>query len=193
MVLVHCDAVCLSPPGDRTMQVLAERVGFRLVLDAGRATAALDPICFFLIDYRITDDDKLQLLLRLRSNPVPDIRFAPVIVVVGSCPAEEVMKYVRWGFDDIIALPANAPSLIARLEAQLGSEHIYYETATYFGPDRRRNLRAATQDSARSPGRVIEHHFIRDPLGGTRLLRRGAMPGKTVPGLTETMRDLARI
>jgi CheY-like chemotaxis protein len=173
------------------MQVLAERVGFRLVLSAGRAEAVPDPICFFLIDYRVVDDDKRQLLMRLRSSPAPDLRFAPVIVVVGSCPAEEVMRYVRLGFDDVIALPASAATLASRLETQLSSEHTYYETATYFGPDRRRAPREETPNGNRPAGRVIEHHFIRDPLSGIRLVRPPAAPFRAIPGLTETMHHLA--
>jgi hypothetical protein len=192
MVLAHCDAVYLSPPSDRTMQVLAERVGFRLVFSAARASPVPDPICFFLIDYRVENDDKRQLLLRLRGSPDPDIRFAPAIVVVGSCPADEVKRYVDWGFDDIMALPASAPSLAARFEAQLNSERTYYETTTYFGPDRRTQPRAAAPGGVAPAGRAVEHHFIRDPLAGIRLLRPRTASFGTIPGLTETLRDLAR-
>lgn len=191
MVLDHCDAVCLSPPGDRTMQLLAERVGFRLVLPAGHTEAASDPVCFFLIDFRADDEEKRQLLLRLRSSPAPALRFAPVIVVVGSCPAEEVMRYIHVGFDDVIALPASAANLSARFEAQLNCERTYYETATYFGPDRRRAPRDELPNANRPAGRVIEHHFIRDPLSGIRLVRPPPAPFKAIPGLAETMHHLA--
>jgi hypothetical protein len=177
MVLLHCDAVCLSPPGDQTMQLLADRVGFRLVFSAGRAAAVPDPICFFLIDFRVADDDKRQLLLRLRSSPAPDVRFAPVVVVVGA--------------DDVLALPASASSIATRLEAQLNCERIYYETATYFGPDRRRVPREEVRNVNRPAGRVIEHHFIRDPLSGIRLVRPSPAPFRAVPGLIETMHHLA--
>ncbi len=41
------------------------------------------------------------------------------------------------GFDDVIALPITGDDVGGRIERQIDRIHTYYETATYFGPDRR--------------------------------------------------------
>jgi hypothetical protein len=76
------------------------------------------------------------------------------------------------GFDDVIALPYTSGDLSERIFRQVGHMQTYYETATYFGPDRRNragNPRSSGSDHGGGEYRRIE--IMRNPLTGVDVLR----------------------
>lgn len=167
-MLGDCDAFWLAPAGrDEPLQRLAEEVGLRAAARFGTAELP-GPIRFYLIDQGIADEEKRQFLEQLRSNSDTDVRFAPVLVVADHPPGA-VFDYRRWGFDGVVVLPADGPSLVESLTAHLNQLTVYYETATYLGPDRRGQRRGRPREIG-TQASPVEHRFIRDPLEGTRLV-----------------------
>jgi hypothetical protein len=76
------------------------------------------------------------------------------------------------GFDDVIALPVALGSLEERLERQIGRPLVYYETASYFGPDRRGRLAHEEGHSLRGTGgehRRLE--ILRSTGNGVKLIK----------------------
>lgn len=189
-----CDAVCVTPPANSTglMHKLAMKSGFR-------STSTLDgaapdgPIRFYLVDYRVDDRRKEQIISRVRGSGSNNVKYAPVILIVGNCPADAILTYSRYGFDDIVTLPQRAQALAERFEAQLNRECLYYETETYFGPDRRRWSRSPGRETGKTTAVHFEHRFSRDPTIGVRFGRRTMQPPSMVPGLLDTMERLQRM
>lgn len=154
---------------------LGERVGFGSVTPFSESQTD-DPahkVPFFLVHYGLGNAAKKLLLSRLRSAPTNNVRFAPVILFIPDGPSEEILFYIGMGFDDVICLPENSHILASRLATQLGQEHVFIETRTYLGPDRRRmELPGHTH-----PDRVGDYEhtkltIVRKPGIGVEIARR---------------------
>jgi hypothetical protein len=180
-MLSYCDALWLASPGnEETLRRVADEAGLRSGAPYGGGIEPRGPICFYPVDHRAGDDEMRDFLAQLRASPLPDVRFAPVIVVAEES-AGALPDYRRWGFDDVIILPDDRHELTARFAAQLHREILYYETPTYLGPDRRRKARAKVREPARPSSRANEHRFVRDPLEGTHPVRPPDAPRMYVP------------
>lgn len=142
-ILSDCVAVACCPEGapQRSLEHFARATGFGLFvhyLDLGQLRDQAHRNLFFLVHFATGDGAKAALLAQLRSNPIPRVRLAPVILVTQDCDLDTFLGYVEMGFDDILCLPESAQLLVDRLVAQLNRDIVYIETADYFGPDRRR-------------------------------------------------------
>ena len=85
---------------------------------------------------------------------------------------ETIKSCIKMGFDDVIALPFASGDIGDRIARQVGRIQTYYETSTYFGPDRRNrvgNSRSADSDHGGGQFRRIE--IMRNPDTGIELLR----------------------
>jgi len=70
------------------------------------------------------------------------------------------------GFDDVIALPYASGDLGERIGRQVGRTQTYYETATYFGPDRRNRMgESRSLDSDRGGGQFRKIEIVRTDAG----------------------------
>jgi hypothetical protein len=99
------------------------------------------------------------------------VRFSPIVVIADDCPFETVLRYVHIGVDDVVSLPEKKEVLIQRLGTQLWAEHIYVETADYFGPDRRRLEIDSANDRRMGPSGHARFTIQRLPDIGTRIVR----------------------
>lgn len=139
--LSSCKALVLGRNAEqvRFLTRFAERCGFALIegADSPRVPDARTLIRFVIVHHQLGDDALEAILSSVRSGD-KDIRFSPVIVIADDCPFETVLHYIQLGVDDVISLPEKREMLIQRLSTQLFNEQTYVETATYFGPDRRR-------------------------------------------------------
>jgi hypothetical protein len=177
-MLSSCRAVIVAqtPPQNRSLVKLAERAGFGAIgttHDDRGAEAEKSDVLFFLLHHRLPDAVMSAVIRSIRVSEQPAIRYAPVALIIDDCPFETVLKYVRFGFDDVITLPERRDMLIARFVSQLETEHTYFETADYLGPDRRRMELAVHRDERR----VGEIPFTRltihrSTTTGVRLLRQ---------------------
>ena len=75
---------------------------------------------------------------------------------------------IAMGFDDVIALPIGGDDVSDRIARQIGRIQTYYETSTYFGPDRRNRTGGPERGSGSDHGggqfRRIE--IVRNPETG---------------------------
>ncbi len=156
------------------LETAAHHLGFGEVvcgLGGGARTVRPGPtITYFFLDYRLRDEELIDTISAIRAERSSRLCYSPIILFTADRAAETVVRYVRFGFDDVISLPARRDELAERLADQLHVEHVYIETKDYFGPDRRRLDRGAELRFGISPHTRLV--FERDPRRGTRVLDR---------------------
>lgn len=124
---------------------LARAVGFTAVqryqgLPRAEKLLVRTPLIFFLCS-PVRDVRTLKPMAdAIRFSPSLRLRFLPLIYFARDPSLETVRACIAMGFDDVIALPITGDDVGGRIERQIGRIQTYYETATYFGPDRRNRL-----------------------------------------------------
>lgn len=156
---------------------LARAIGFANVsryqgLPRAEAQSAKTPLIFFLCS-PVRDVRTLKPMAdAIRFSPSLKLRFLPMIYFARDPSLETVKHCIGMGFDDVIALPFAGDDIGDRIARQIGHIQTYYETATYFGPDRRNRLggdpRSAGSDHGGGQFRRIE--IMRNPETGIELL-----------------------
>lgn len=158
------------------LRALAERVGFgsiRTISDDPHHEDPENRLTFFLVHYGIGNAVKKLLLSRLRSTPADSVRFAPIVLFIPDGPSEQILFYIGMGFDDVICLPENSHILALRLATQITQEHLYIETQTYLGPDRRRmELPGDTHPDRKGDFEHTKLTIVRKPGMGVKVARR---------------------
>lgn len=128
--------------GSAIMQ-LSQEVGFDDVLhyegpDQAAMKARRTPVCFFLVSSATKRSVISEFVTEIRHHKDRPLRFSPILFLCED-PSPRIINFcVQAGFDDIVAPPFTAPRLLDRVMNQLKQPSAYYETETYFGPDRRR-------------------------------------------------------
>ncbi len=98
------------------------------------------PLVFFLFA-AVADVETLKPIAdAIRFSATYRLRFAPLIYLAREMSLPTLTRCVQMGFDDVVTLPYAGANLGERVMRQVGKAKIYYETATYFGPDRRNRL-----------------------------------------------------
>jgi PleD family two-component response regulator len=159
------------------LQELAHAVGFMPVeryagLASAERQARETPLVFFLCA-EVPDVNALKPTAdAIRFSISAELRFSPLIYFSRSLSVDDIRACIRMGFDDVIALPYKPGELNDRLFRQVGRTQIYYETATYFGPDRRNRLgNARSSDSDHGGGQFRRIEIVRNPRTGVDVLR----------------------
>lgn len=177
-MLSDCRAYAIAPSvaASRTLETLATRSRFGVVhnpFEPGVTQDEPTPITYFFVHFHLSDPAMQQVIGQVRGNPEGSMRYSPIILIIDDCPVEVLLKYIEFGFDDVISLPENREVLEGRLAAQLNTEHLYVQTANYLGPDRRRMEFPDHRDDRRVG--VSPHMRLtirRDPRLGTRVVHR---------------------
>ena len=118
---------------------------FRSVLEAERVADHI-PLCFFLFA-EVQDVRKLVAPARaIRFAGGRRVRFSPLVYFSRNPSIETIKACISMGFDDVITEPFRASRVAPRLMRQVDTELVYYETSSYFGPDRRRRLDDAERE-----------------------------------------------
>jgi hypothetical protein len=161
----------------RTLETLAIRTGFGSInvdeSGAGFPDKADRRLSFFFFHCQVGSDLLRATLKRIRTDD--QLRFSPSVLIVGECSESDALRYINLGFDDIVVLPEAAKILERRFTNQMAAPVPYFETGTYFGPDRRRSQRlsSASQHPGRGQG---EHRHVRYLVqrapAGVEILRR---------------------
>ena len=156
------------------LETAAHHLGFGEVVcglgsaaTAGRLGTA---ITYFFLDYRMRDEELVDTIDAIRAERSSRLCYSPIILFTTDRAAETVVRYVRFGFDDVISLPARRDELAERLADQLYGGQLYIETKDYFGPDRRRLDRGAELRVGISPHTRLV--FERHPKRGIKVLDR---------------------
>jgi hypothetical protein len=107
----------------------------------------------------------------IRFSPTLNLRFSPLIYFARDPAIATIKQCIKMGFDDVIALPYAGGDLTERVLRQVGQSLFYYETATYFGPDRRNRVgEARSTESDHGGGQFRRIEIRRNPLTGTDVL-----------------------
>lgn len=137
-------------PGDAAWQTLfdmAGDLGFAGVSDY-RGLSQVEqqadetPVCYFLFSATTDLRDIRPVADAIRFSSSRTIRFSPMVYCAEEPSMDTIMACINMGFDDIVALPQSGPKLRQRLARQIGHSMVFYETAGYFGPDRRNRVAA---------------------------------------------------
>lgn len=177
-LLGGCDAIVVAHDEQvgAALLALAERVGFGSVTTLSDAPHGADTdrgLTFFLMHYGLGNAAKKLLLSRLRSTPSDNVRYAPIVLFIPDGPSEEILFYIGMGFDDVICLPENSHIVASRLATQIGQEHLYIETRTYLGPDRRRmELPGESHPEREGDYEHTKVTIVRKPGAGVKVIRR---------------------
>lgn len=173
-MLSACKAIVIGTTAGQvgSLVAMARRCGFTLIEDAGSGVPQPKmPITFMFVHYRV-GDAVLDSIIRTVRRGDRNTRFSPIIVIANDCDFELILHLVDMGVDDVISLPEKRDVLVQRLAGQLWSEHVYVETAEYFGPDRRRLEQPSHEDERRAgPAGHARYHIQRIPDFGTKIVR----------------------
>lgn len=103
----------------------------RHALDAGQFGVAL-------VDIGLGPGSGLDFIRALRADRLHPHRRMPILVVSGQNDRASVQAARDCGADGFLMKPFSCADFITRLNMVLHSRIPYAESATYFGPDRRR-------------------------------------------------------
>jgi hypothetical protein len=174
-MLSTCNALIIAPDSGASgpLEVMAERIGFGDVASSLAPRPLAHGPTFFIVHYEISEPAMGRVISELRSAADDDTRYAPIILITDDCPVDRLLRYIKLGFDDVIALPEKREVLESRIAAQLHTDQIYFETGDYLGPDRRR-MELTPQRDERRNGSIPYHKLTirRDPAIGISVLRR---------------------
>lgn len=194
-MLSECNAFIIAPSQVEAGQLerMAERVGFGSIANSFSPEALHFGLTFFVVHFRLKEEAMRAVIDQVRHSPDDDTRFAPIVLFTDDCPVDRLLGYIQMGFDDVIALPEKREVLEARLGAQLKTEHVYYETDSYIGPDRRRMELPAHRDDRRTGVTPFTTLLIRrDPTQGVSVQRRHTIGQQQRPQPNENTHYLSR-
>lgn len=178
----------LDGPGATLLQV-ARQLGFVSVttyssVAQAEAQSAITPVCFFLFA-AVEDAGTLRPIAdAIRFCPNRRVRFSPLIYFAGNPSVETITRCIGMGFDDVITMPFTTARIGERISRQLGQNLIYYETAGYFGPDRRDRVTAPRRPAeSRLGGQFRRLEIVRSLSTGVSIVRDDL---HMLPGWTPT-------
>jgi hypothetical protein len=155
----------------RGLEALAKSLGFAPVarhttMDAARRQVDETPLIFFLCA-PVKDVSALKPLANaIRFSDDMRLRFSPLIYFTPEPSVARIRACINMGFDDVIATPYAGGDLADRIGRQVGQPQVYYETATYFGPDRRNRVGAPrSSESDHGGGHFRRIEIVRTDAG----------------------------
>lgn len=155
---------------------LAREIGFAPVqpyagLSRAEAQAAKTPLLYFLCA-EVADVKTLKPMAdAIRFSPGRRLRYSPLIYFTHNPSVDVIRNCINMGFDDVIALPNSGARIDERVSRLVGSVQVYFETPTYFGPDRRNRLVDDVDDPRRGKGGAFRRiEIIRSADTGTQVL-----------------------
>jgi len=134
----------------------------------------IHPINFFLFDYSSDFQKSVDQITALRSSHQLRLRFAPLICFIETPSKETIIECVNAGFDDVLTIPWVASSIKSRLAKQVNTKAIYFETDSYFGPDRRRFNEKDKERAHAAPAAGFgfrRYEFVRNKFAGVQIIQ----------------------
>ena len=117
-------------------------IGFRTVLNFTDLSVVEQqvkrtPICFFLFALTCSAHSTPGISRSIRSSSNRQIMYAPMVGFTENPEPRLIEATLRLGFDDILVPPFSAKSVAPRINSHINRRITFFETAHYFGPDRR--------------------------------------------------------
>lgn len=161
---MHATAFIIGPTtgAGAALADIARTLKFAAVLpyrgiEAVESQARQTPICYFLFAPVNQIASLAEIADAIRFCPSRNVRFSPMIYFSDKTSVEAISACINLGFDDIITMPFTQQRVRERIARQVGPSLTYFETSSYFGPDRR--------DRVPTPNRPTENrmggHFRR--------------------------------
>lgn len=114
----------------------------------------------------------MEVIQEARANQDDNIRFMPIIMLTSNQNERIIRKFLALGCDDIILYPCTSQPLANRLRMQIDQQFDYFQTAKYFGPDRRKKEHDEDHPDRRGGKNSYYRHIEirRDLRGGVKVL-----------------------
>lgn len=135
------------------------------------------PVVFFLFAATENPRGLRGVAEAIRFSASRRLRFSPLIYFAESPSVEAITTCINMGFDDVITMPFTRRRVLERVTRQVGQTLIYYETPSYFGPDRRRSPGAETTVEQRLGGQYRRLEIVRSLMSGVNVLRDDHVAG----------------
>src|SRR6478609_3643183 len=128
----------------RILRTLLHGFGTREVYEAEDGAAGLEGFTHYSPDIVITDwampiFDGLELTQMIRQPGANANPYVPIIMLTGHSEKRRVMIARDAGVTEFLAKPISAKALYQRILNVVANPRPFIKTASYFGPDRRRN------------------------------------------------------
>jgi len=127
--------------------ILLRGIGVAEVLEARNGEEVLESIRELPCDVVIADAvmspvGALELTQKIRQGYEGIDPFTPIIVMSGNANLGEIIAVRDAGANDYVAKPLSAKILDLRLRALVGQPRPFVRSDDFFGPDRRRHMKA---------------------------------------------------
>jgi len=125
------------------VRAILEALGVSHVIEAQDGEAAFkklkeQQIDLIIVDWNMEPVDGVTFTRKVRTDPESPDQFVPIIMLSGHTEKARVMQARDAGITEFMAKPIAARALYARMVAVIEHPRTFVKTASYFGPDRRR-------------------------------------------------------
>jgi hypothetical protein len=163
---------------DRGVASAIEGLGL-LGIEPYRGTEAAErwlesvPLFFFLFLPDVPPAVLAGTASAIRFSASKAVRLSPMVLFACALSVEFLRHCIDLGFDDVITGPFSPGQVHARLSRQLNRPFVFYETSSYFGPERRGRLSREGGEStdAGEGGQYRRLEVLRHPEIGVQVLR----------------------
>ncbi len=141
----------------RILRTILHGLGARDVTEAEDGAGGFEaftqgnPDIIFL-DWMMPIFDGLELIQMIRQPGANANPFVPIIMLTGHTERTRVTRARDAGITEFLAKPISAKGLYQRVFSVVAHPRPFIKTATYFGPDRRRNTSSSYSGPERRKG-----------------------------------------
>jgi two-component system, chemotaxis family, chemotaxis protein CheY len=145
----------------RLLRTMVFGYGIREVFDAENGAAGFELFCTVRPDIVITDwemptMDGLGMTRFMRQHAWSRDPFVPILMTTVNTERRRIIEACQAGVSDIMARPISSALLLRRMMSAITSPPRFIRTASYFGPDRRRQEPGLDLDAS-GPGLEVIH------------------------------------
>lgn len=131
----------------RIVRTLLRAYGSREIYEAEDGASALEAVENFSPDILITDVkmpifDGIELTKMIRNPEGFKQPYIPIIILTAYTERKRVLQARDAGATEFLCKPVSANALYKRIQNVIENPRPFVKVATYFGPDRRRNVDA---------------------------------------------------
>lgn len=169
--------ICADGAWSKSSHAVLSEIGFAHIehiaeADVLRGTSFSRPIQFCFLTPASSHIELRQSVKAIRGHKTDRHRYSPIIMLARALPRQQINDYISMGIDDIVQFPCSLKFMGDRLKRQLNRPLKYFETDSYFGPDRRRHSEGMPdhQEQRRGEADYREYLIQRDPFKGAQVL-----------------------
>jgi CheY-like chemotaxis protein len=131
------------PPMLALTKSLLQIFGFKTIYSATDADRAFEIFCkerpdLVVTDWQMEPYDGIELIRRIRRDPLSPNPYAPIILMTGYSAKMRVMEARDHGVTEFLSKPFTATDLYNRIEQIIEKPRKFVDSGDFFGPDRRR-------------------------------------------------------